>query len=130
MRRGGARSVMCAYTSLNGVPSCANRGLLTSTLRQQWCVGCMGRPLERRVGPFPPFHPSLPQPCGCPAPRNFTGFVVSDCSAIRHIFDVAHLSHSPEGAAAAALRAGTDMACRNKRCAAAWGVMPRNGPPL
>lgn len=33
---GGAESIMSAYNSLNGVPCCANRWLLTDLLRNQW----------------------------------------------------------------------------------------------
>ena len=28
--------VMCSYNAVNGVPACANRGLLTTVLREQW----------------------------------------------------------------------------------------------
>ncbi|PUZ44399.1 hypothetical protein GQ55_8G087000 [Panicum hallii var. hallii] len=33
---GGATCVMCAYTAVNGVPSCADTGLLTGTVRGDW----------------------------------------------------------------------------------------------
>lgn len=33
---GRAAGVMCAYTAINGVPSCANAFLLRTILRQQW----------------------------------------------------------------------------------------------
>lgn len=33
---GGANSVMCAYNSVNGVPACANKELLTHYLRDDW----------------------------------------------------------------------------------------------
>ncbi|MEA5455025.1 glycoside hydrolase family 3 N-terminal domain-containing protein [Sinomonas sp. JGH33] len=36
LRRGGARSVMHAYTEIDGVPSAANTALLTSLLRDAW----------------------------------------------------------------------------------------------
>lgn len=36
VRDGGARSVMNAYTDLDGVPSAADRGLLTELLRETW----------------------------------------------------------------------------------------------
>ncbi|GJN06644.1 hypothetical protein PR202_ga24396 [Eleusine coracana subsp. coracana] len=32
----GASCVMCAYTEINGVPACANGGLLTDTVRGDW----------------------------------------------------------------------------------------------
>ncbi|GJN27946.1 hypothetical protein PR202_gb16014 [Eleusine coracana subsp. coracana] len=32
----GASCVMCAYTEINGVPACANAGLLTDTVRGDW----------------------------------------------------------------------------------------------
>nr|WP_311379682.1 glycoside hydrolase family 3 N-terminal domain-containing protein [Arthrobacter sp. ISL-48] len=36
IRHGGARSVMHAYTDIDGVPAAANRALLTSLLRDEW----------------------------------------------------------------------------------------------
>nr|CAB3491498.1 unnamed protein product [Digitaria exilis] len=33
---GGATCVMCAYTAVNGVPACADAGLLTDTVRGDW----------------------------------------------------------------------------------------------
>jgi beta-xylosidase len=36
LREGGARSVMNAYTDLDGVPSAADRSLLTTLLRDEW----------------------------------------------------------------------------------------------
>ena len=37
--RGGARSIMAAYNSVNGVPATANTALLTTTLRGAWNFG-------------------------------------------------------------------------------------------
>ena len=34
--RAGAAAVMCSYNAVNGTPSCANRGLLQGTLRDEW----------------------------------------------------------------------------------------------
>jgi beta-glucosidase len=36
VREGGARSVMCAYNSVNGEPACASPRLLDDILRKQW----------------------------------------------------------------------------------------------
>ncbi|MDI2037178.1 glycoside hydrolase family 3 N-terminal domain-containing protein [Paenarthrobacter nitroguajacolicus] len=36
LRHGGARSVMHAYTDVDGVPAAANRALLTGLLREEW----------------------------------------------------------------------------------------------
>ncbi|MCP1412871.1 glycoside hydrolase family 3 N-terminal domain-containing protein [Paenarthrobacter sp. A20] len=36
IRHGGARSVMHAYTDVDGVPAAANRALLTGLLREEW----------------------------------------------------------------------------------------------
>lgn len=36
IRHGGARSIMNSYTAIDGVPSAADRGLLTTLLREQW----------------------------------------------------------------------------------------------
>jgi beta-glucosidase len=41
----------------------------------------------------------------------FTGYVVGDCGAVGDIFASHHLAPSPAAAAAAALRAGTDLDC-------------------
>ena len=36
VREGGARSVMCAYNSVDGAPACASEMLLSEILRKQW----------------------------------------------------------------------------------------------
>jgi beta-glucosidase len=36
---GKVRAVMCVYNAINGVPGCADPGLLTQTLRQDWGFG-------------------------------------------------------------------------------------------
>jgi beta-glucosidase len=36
---GKVRAVMCVYNAINGVPGCANEGLLKDTLRTQWGFG-------------------------------------------------------------------------------------------
>ena len=36
IQQGGARSVMCSYNAVNGVPSCGNAALLTGRLRDDW----------------------------------------------------------------------------------------------
>lgn len=36
IREGGARSVMCAYNSVNGEPACSNNRLLDEILRKEW----------------------------------------------------------------------------------------------
>jgi beta-glucosidase len=36
IREGGARSVMCAYNSVNGDPACSNNQLLDTILRKEW----------------------------------------------------------------------------------------------
>merc|ERR550532_730878 len=36
VRHGGASAIMCSYNSVNGVPSCANKGLLTDLARKDW----------------------------------------------------------------------------------------------
>ena len=32
----GSLNIMCSYNSINGVPACANRKLLTEILREEW----------------------------------------------------------------------------------------------
>ena len=34
--RGNASGLMCSYNSVNGVPSCANKNLLTNLAREKW----------------------------------------------------------------------------------------------
>ena len=36
VNRGKGLHVMCSYNSVNGVPTCANKGLLSEILREQW----------------------------------------------------------------------------------------------
>merc|ERR1712232_1315471 len=36
VQEGRALGIMCSYNSVNGIPMCANRELLTDVLRDQW----------------------------------------------------------------------------------------------
>lgn len=36
VKRGHVSSVMCSYNAVNGIPACADKGLLTGLVRQQW----------------------------------------------------------------------------------------------
>jgi len=36
VREGRVAGIMCAYNAINGIPCCANRGLLTGILREEW----------------------------------------------------------------------------------------------
>lgn len=36
VEQGKASGIMCAYNRINGVPSCADKNLLTETAREQW----------------------------------------------------------------------------------------------
>ncbi|KAF1989469.1 glycoside hydrolase family 3 protein [Aulographum hederae CBS 113979] len=72
---------MCTYNALNGVPTCADPWLLQTILREHW---------------------------------NWTSeeqWVTSDCDSIQNIFLPHEYTSTREGAAAAALNAGTDIDC-------------------
>lgn len=75
---------MCSYNAVNGVPTCADDWLLNDVLRDHW---------------------------------NWTGgsddgfWVTSDCDAIQNVFLPHRWATSREGAAAASLKAGTDLNC-------------------
>ncbi|KAF1794773.1 Glycoside hydrolase family 3 [Phytophthora cactorum] len=36
VKRGHVSSIMCSYNAVNGIPSCADKGLLTDLVRGQW----------------------------------------------------------------------------------------------
>ncbi|CAG5114564.1 unnamed protein product [Candidula unifasciata] len=72
----GTFSLMCSYNSINGVPSCANKKLLTDILRDEW---------------------------------NFTGYVVSDESAIENIINDHHYLNNSLDTAAACVNAGCNL---------------------
>ena len=36
VREGNASSIMCSYNAVNGVPSCANKFLQNTIVREQW----------------------------------------------------------------------------------------------
>jgi beta-glucosidase len=78
VREAGVYSLMNAYNAVNGVPSPANRTLLTHILRQEW---------------------------------GFDGYVVSDCGAIRTVWDPHGYVGSAMKAAAISLLNGTDLNC-------------------
>jgi beta-glucosidase len=82
VREGKVAGVMGAYNSVGGVPACASSFLLDDLLRKQW---------------------------------GFDGYVVSDCDAIHDIWrpqpQYHHYVHTPEEAAAAAVKAGCNLCC-------------------
>lgn len=75
---------MCSYNAVNGVPTCADDWLLNDVLRDHW---------------------------------NWTGgsddgfWVSSDCDAVQNVFLPHRWTETREGAAAASLKAGTDLDC-------------------
>jgi xylan 1,4-beta-xylosidase len=77
--RGSA--IMCSYTAVYGIPSCANEYLLQTVLREQWNFS---------------------------APYNW---VVSDCDAVEYIYSYHDYVDNIQAAAAVALNAGTDLNC-------------------
>ncbi|KAG5983381.1 hypothetical protein E4U55_000057 [Claviceps digitariae] len=74
-------SIMCAYNSVYGIPSCASSYLLQDILRDHW---------------------------NFTEPYNY---VVSDCDAVANIYDPHHYASSLAAAAADSLNAGTDLDC-------------------
>jgi xylan 1,4-beta-xylosidase len=81
VRYAKARSLMCSYNAVNGVPSCANSFFLQTLLRDEWGFG------------------------------SDTGYVSSDCDAVYNVFNPHMYALNQSGAAADALRAGTDIDC-------------------
>lgn len=75
---------MCSYNAVNGVPTCADSWLLNDVLRDHW---------------------------------NWTGgsddgfWVTSDCDAVQNVFLPHRWAPTREAAAAASLKAGTDLNC-------------------
>ena len=81
LRDAQAGSVMCSYNAVYGVPSCANQYLLQDILRDHY---------------------------------NFTkpyDYVVSDCAAIRDIYNGHNFTIDASSASAVAINAGTDLDC-------------------
>jgi beta-D-xylosidase 4 len=76
-------SIMCAYNSVLGVPSCASEYLLEDVLRQHWNF-------------TEDYH-----------------YVTGDCGAVGNIFIPHNFTESYADAAAVALNAGTDTDCGN-----------------
>ncbi|KAE8313999.1 putative exo-1,4-beta-xylosidase bxlB [Aspergillus transmontanensis] len=74
-------AVMCSYNSLNGIPTCADRWLLQTLLREHWGWEQTGH------------------------------WVTGDCGAIDNIYADHHYVADGAHAAAAALNAGTDLDC-------------------
>ena len=73
---------MCSYNALNEIPTCADDFLIQTVARDLW------------------EYDTLPD-----------GWVVSDCDAVANIYDPHHYRKTPQEAAAAGLKAGTDLDC-------------------
>ncbi|MBN1888922.1 MAG: glycoside hydrolase family 3 C-terminal domain-containing protein [Thermoflexales bacterium] len=84
VREGQAVSVMGAYNRTNGQPCCASFTLLEQILRQEWGFG---------------------------GATGSDGYVVSDCEAIRDIFEHHRVVSTAEEAAALAVKNGCDLNC-------------------
>lgn len=74
-------SIMCTYSALNGIPTCADPWLLQDVLRDHWNWTDAGH------------------------------YVTSDCDSIQNIYLPHAYRPTREGAAASALVAGTDLDC-------------------
>ena len=81
VQRGRVSGLLCAYTALNGFPSCVDGAFLNTIVRNAWGAGA-----DDVV-------------------------VVSDCGAIREIWKDYNFTSSNETAVAAALHGGCDMEC-------------------
>lgn len=81
-RDAGVKGFMCSYNAVNGVPTCADDWLLNSVLRTHW-----NRSASDEV------------------------LVFSDCDAVQNVFLPHRWAESREAAAAASLKAGTDVNC-------------------
>lgn len=84
VKEAGAYSVMGAYNRINGEPCCASPTLLGKILRQEWGFG---------------------------GPSGLDGYVVSDCEAIRDIYENHKVVKTPAEAAALAVKEGCDLNC-------------------
>ena len=56
---------------------------------------------------------------------NFSGYVVSDCDAVRDVFEHHHYAPDPAAAVAAALKAGVDNECNTRTLEGATGLGER-----
>ena len=81
VRYAKARSLMCSYNAVNGVPSCANSFFLQTLLRDAWGFS------------------------------SDAGYVSSDCDAVYNVYNPHMYALNQSGAAADSLRAGTDIDC-------------------
>jgi beta-glucosidase len=79
-----AVSVMGAYNRTNGEPCCASPTLLEKVLRQEWGFG---------------------------GPSGLDAYVVSDCWAIRDIYEFHKVAETAAEASAMAVKAGCDLNC-------------------
>jgi beta-glucosidase len=84
VKEGGAVSIMGAYNRVNGEPACASPTLLQRILREEWGFG---------------------------GPDGLDGYVVSDCEAIRDIYEHHKVVATAAEAAALAVRHGCELNC-------------------
>ena len=84
VKEGGAVSIMGAYNRVNGEPACASPTLLQEILREEWGFG---------------------------GPDGLDAYVVSDCEAIRDIYEHHKVVSTAAEAAALAVKHGCDLNC-------------------
>jgi beta-glucosidase len=84
VKEGGAVSIMGSYNRVNGEPACASPRLLEEILRQEWGFG---------------------------GPTGSDGYVVSDCGAIRDIYEHHKVVNTAAEAAALAVKHGCELNC-------------------
>jgi beta-glucosidase len=84
VKEGRATSVMGAYNRTNGEPCCASPTLLQKILREEWGFG---------------------------GPSGTEGYVVSDCEAIRDIYERHQVVETAAEATALAVKHGCDLNC-------------------
>ncbi|XP_070543010.1 uncharacterized protein [Ptychodera flava] len=74
--KAGTYSLMCSYNSINGIPACANKKLLTDILRKEW---------------------------------KFTGYVISDESAVERTYQDHHYTKNMLETAIATVNSGLNL---------------------
>lgn len=107
VQKARASGIMCAYNSVNGIPSCANHNLLTNIARRQW--GFHGYYIYIYTNEMSFFFCFINAVFVTLNILIIFRYITSDCDAVSNVFHDHKYTRTPEDTVAAVLNAGINI---------------------